>query len=1301
MRARRIIGWSLTGLAILLLLALGVCLFFLRSHYFAAYALGKIVEDMNEATGGKTQIGSLDFDLSTLTAHLYDVTLHGTEAANQLPLLHVDKLTVGLKIQSVLQRKVTLSELAIEHPSVNLLVSSNGKNNLPQPPASRSSSNASVFDLAVGHTLLSHGEINYNDKQAPLDADLHDLNVDVHFDVLAIRYSGSVSYGDGHLHYAQYQPLPHDLSATFDATPSGLTLDSARLKVASSTISLQAKVANYSNPTADGTYEAKLHSEDFASMSPSVAPAGDVLLKGAMHYENPGNQPLLQGLSINGEIASEELSAASSDARLEVRKLRGKYQIAKGSLHADDIAAQLLGGSVRVSLEVQHLDTTPSTTVTAVVQGISLAAMQQSIRNPQSRRVAVLASVSGSASASWAGSIQNVRAYSNLIIRSSHAATNTNQIPVDGEIHAIYEGGRGALTLRQTSLQTGSLKVSGQGEISKRSNLQIRVSTDDLHQVIELASAFGLGGAKPPAISGAASVNASVRGPLQNPSISGQLTAHNLQVQGGEWSSATATFEANPSRVQVQQASLVSAHQGRASFSGSVGLRDWSYLVSSPIRADLSVQQMPVTDLQRLANVHYPISGDLSADLNLTGSQLNPAGSGSAHISKAIAYDEPLQNLALKFQADRDTIISTLSVASTAGSVSADLSYTPRSKAYTFHINAPSVVLQKLHVLQAKNLQISGTLRASAQGKGTLDRPEFIAAIELPQLQLKQNSISGLKAEVQVANQRADLSLSSQAAQSSVRAQGHVSLDGDYDAEGSVDTTSIPLDLLLANYMPRVPQGFKGQTEFHATIKGPLKNWSQLEAHLTIPVLNASYQSLEIGEAGPIRADYAHSVLTLQPAEIRGTGTDLRVQGSIPFGGTGTATLTANGTVDVSIARIVASDVRSSGTVALNLRASGSSTAPVLQGQLHLQDISFATDATPLGVEKLNGTLDIDNDHVQVSSLTGQVGGGQISAGGSIVFRPGVQFNLAMQAKSVRLRYPEGLRMLLDANLAFSGTTQASTLNGRVLVDSLSFTPDFDLTKFSDQFSGNTIPAQPGFADNIKLAIGVQSKDNLSANSSQISIEGDANLQVLGTAANPVIIGRTNLTSGELFYRNLRYQLQRGIITFDNPTETEPKMDVSATTTVEQYNLTITLRGTLDKLETTYTSDPPLATADVINLLAQGQTTQEAAASSQSTDSIIASQAASQVTGGLQKLAGISSLQIDPLIGGNNSNPSARIALQQRVTKDLLFTFSTDLSQPGTEVVQGEYQLNKRWSVSVARDETGGVSVNGRYHTKF
>ena len=325
-----------------------------------------------------------------------------------------------------------------------------------------------------------------------------------------------------------------------------------------------------------------------------------------------------------------------------------------------------------------------------------------------------------------------------------------------------------------------------------------------------------------------------------------------------------------------------------------------------------------------------------------------------------------------------------------------------------------------------------------------------------------------------------------------------------------------------------------------------------------------------------------------------------------------------------------------------------------------------------------------------------------MSAGGSITYRPSRQFDMAVQAQSVRLRYPDGLRTVLEGNLAWSGTATASTLRGRVLVDTLSFTPDFDLAKFADQFSSNAAaPAVPGFADTVNLQIAVQSKSNLSAASARISVEGTAALNATGTLANPVITGRTDLTTGELFYRNVRYQLQRGIIMLDDPNETNPTLNVSVTTTVEQYNLTLNLRGPFDKLTTSYSSDPPLATADIINLIARGKTSSELAASSQSTDSMIASQAASQVSGSVQKLAGISSLQIDPLFGGSNQNPSARVAMQQRVSKNFLFTFSTDVSQPGQEIVQGDYQINKRWSISVARDQVGGVTVDGRYHTRF
>src|SRR5579863_1171309 len=1301
---RRTIRWTFAVLGVLVFAAAVGGYLFLNSHSFHEYALRTIVQDTNDATGGRVEIRNFDFELSTLTAHLYNITLHGSEHPDQPPLLPVDKLTVGLKIQSLLHRKITLQELLVDHPVVHLAVDREGKSNIPQSPPSKSSSRTSVFDLAVGHVNVTDGEIDCNDKKTSLVADLYDLGTEIRFDPLASRYSGRISYDKGHLRYAAYSSLPHSLTAKFSATPAALSLESAELKVGSSAISLRGDMTDYSNPALEGDYDIRIHTQDFASMSRTLTPAGDVSLSGRIRYQGTSDQPLLRSVSTDGHIASGALEVASSEGRLELRRLQGRYELTNGSLQAHNISAELLGGQINADVNIEHLDTTAVSRIRTSLKGISLQAVEQAIRKPELKPVALLGRLDGTAEVAWTGSVRNISAHSDLSLRTAaNSGTNrsSSAVPVDGSIHVTYDGPRNIITFRQTTLHIPSTTLAVEGEVSNHSNLQIQANADDLHQLVALASDLHSGESVAIAISGTASLNAVMQGSVQEPRLAGQLSAQNLQVQGSQWSSAKIIVQASPSQITLQNGSLVNAHQGKATFSASAGLRNWSYLPSYPIAVTLSVQQMSVGDLQRLANLQYPVSGDLSADISLHGSEVNPVGTGSARIVNARAYDEPVQKLAMRFHADKGSVTSTLDVGLPAGSADGNLSYTPKTKAYALRLDAPSIVLQKLRAVQAKNLQLTGTLTASASGVGTLDNPQLTAALELPQLQLRQKSISGVKAEVHVANHRADLTLHSQLARASVQAHGAVNLSGDYYTEGTIDTTSVPLDQLLALYVPNLPDGFEGQTEFHAALKGPLRDKSRVEAHLTVPTLSASYQSLQLGAAGPIRADYSHSVVTIQSAEIRGTGTSLRVQGSIPLGGTTSPDLTAQGSVDVRVLRIVEPEVRSSGILSLDIRTTGSPKSPNLHGQVHLKDVAFSTPDTPLGVEKLNGSLDIDNDRLQLSSLTGQVGGGQVSVGGFIAYRPNLQFNLALQSRSVRLRYPEGLRMLLNSNLAFTGTSQDSTLNGRVLIDNLSFTPDFDLAKFSDQFGGSAAPSQPGFADTIKLAVSVQSTDQLSATSSQASVEGDVNLRVIGTVANPVVIGRTNLTSGELFYRNVRYQLQRGIITFDNPNETEPVMNVSVTTTVEQYNLILTLRGPFDKLTTSYVSDPPLATADIINLIANGKTTQEANAASQSTDSMIASQAAGQFSSSVQKLAGISSLQINPLVGGNNQSPSARVAIQQRVTKSFLFTFSTDVSQPGNEMVQGDYQINKRWSVSMARDQVGGVSVDGRYHTNF
>ncbi len=1306
MKWKRIIGWSMLGLlALLAVVAIGGY-FYLKSNSFQRFALRKIASAAEEATGGRTEVGGMGFSLSTLTAHLYNITVHGTEVSGQPPLLHADKLTVGVKIISVFKRKVALSELVIDRPVVHLLVDKAGKNNFPAAPPSKSSgSPTKVFDLAVRHAQIINGEVDYNDRKTPLEADLYDLGTDIQFATLAKRYDGELSYKDGKLKYAEYAPMTHNLDVKFSASPERFSLQSLALKVGSSLAQMRADVTNYANPVASGDYQIQIHTQDFARFSPSTKPAGDVMLAGTLHYEATGSEPLIRAVSINGRLASEVLAGVVSGSRIEARKLRGTYQLADGRLQVNNFSAESLGGRITAAVDIKDLDTTPDSRVQAALHDISLRALQKAAGRKQNNGAAIEGRLNGTAEAGWKGSVNNLKAKSDLMIKAV-ASNNTNpsssEVPVNGVIHATYDGKSQTIGVRETSLEIPSATLTANGEIGNRSALAIQLVARDLHQLAAIASSQA-GPSTAPEVSGAATLSATVHGSMKKPAVTGQFGAQNLQMEGSRWTSAKIDFAASPSQFSIQNGSLVNAKQGHASFSANVALRNWAYEPSSPIHATLNAQRLRVSELLLVAKQQYPVTGDLSAKISVSGTQLDPKGSGTVQIADARAYDEPIQNLTLQFEAANQTVTSKLNVTTSAGAVTANLSYTPKAKAYKVRLDAPAVVLQKLQTVQAKNLGVSGTVSASVNGEGTVDNPQLNAVVQLPQLQVRQNSISGIKAELKVAEHTANLNFDTQVSQASIHARGRVALTGNYDADAVIDTNVIPIETLLASYSASgAPVGFAGQTELHATLTGPLKDKSRVEAHLSIPVLKASYQQLQIGITKPIRADYANSVVTLQPSEIAGTGTSLQFQGRMPIGGTAAPTLTAHGSIDARILKMISPDVQSSGVVALDVRSSGTAAQPNVQGQVQFKNIAFSTTSAPVGVEQLNGTVDITSDHLQISKMTGVVGGGQVSVGGSVMYKPSVQFNLAVQGNSVRLRYPEGLRTLLETNLALSGNVQQSSLNGRVLIDSLSFTPDFDLAKFGDQFStGANTPAQPGFADTVKLHIGVESQSNLNATSSQVSIAGRVALQVIGTAANPVITGRTNLSSGEVFFRNLRYKLEKGVITFDDPNETHPVMNVSVSTTVEQYNLTLSMRGPLDKLTTEYVSDPPLSTADIISLVARGKTTSEAAASSQSTDSMIASQALGQVSGGIQKLAGLSSLQIDPTIGGNSQNPSATIALQQRVTKNFLFTFSTDIAQPGTEMVQGEYQINKRWSVSMARDQLGGVSVDGRYHTRF
>ena len=83
-------------------------------------------------------------------------------------------------------------------------------------------------------------------------------------------------------------------------------------------------------------------------------------------------------------------------------------------------------------------------------------------------------------------------------------------------------------------------------------------------------------------------------------------------------------------------AALVSAQQGRIDFSAQAGLDHWSFTPSSPISGDVKAADLNVADLERLAKLHYPVTGTLSVNVDVRGSEQNLAGQGPLQIVKGI-----------------------------------------------------------------------------------------------------------------------------------------------------------------------------------------------------------------------------------------------------------------------------------------------------------------------------------------------------------------------------------------------------------------------------------------------------------------------------------------------------------------------------------------------------------------------------------------------------------------------------------------------------------------------------------------
>jgi translocation and assembly module TamB len=334
---------------------------------------------------------------------------------------------------------------------------------------------------------------------------------------------------------------------------------------------------------------------------------------------------------------------------------------------------------------------------------------------------------------------------------------------------------------------------------------------------------------------------------------------------------------------------------------------------------------------------------------------------------------------------------------------------------------------------------------------------------------------------------------------------------------------------------------------------------------------------------------------------------------------------------------------------------------------------------------------------------------------------------VTLTGDSMRLRFPEGMRSVVDAKLALQGTVENATLTGDVFVRDAVYTRAIDAGGNLLDLGGGS---QPGYGPTsfeptlpLHYDVRINAPSTLHVRNRTANLVANADLQLGGTYDRPLVFGRAEIESGDVLFEGKRYVVTRGTIDFNNPTRIEPIFDVEAETRVrvpsETYRVTLRAAGTFSRLSLEFSSDPPLPETEVLALLfsdvAPGRDVEFRQYSTDITpqQQLLRERATRALTGALssevgrvvEQTFGVDTFQLTPSLVDPNAqssrlDPAARITVGKRLSERLYITYSRSLSSSTRDqIVLLEYDQSDRlsWIFSRNEDRTYALEVRVRH----
>jgi autotransporter translocation and assembly factor TamB len=353
------------------------------------------------------------------------------------------------------------------------------------------------------------------------------------------------------------------------------------------------------------------------------------------------------------------------------------------------------------------------------------------------------------------------------------------------------------------------------------------------------------------------------------------------------------------------------------------------------------------------------------------------------------------------------------------------------------------------------------------------------------------------------------------------------------------------------------------------------------------------------------------------------------------------------------------------GKIVVDLRASGNTKSPKVNGQVKLQDVSLKTQSLKDEIKATTGLIEMQGEKGILRTLEIQTDGGRGSLQGYFDLRR-LSYNLSGKMDSFQINLKE-IEAKLDGDVRVKGSEGKSYVDGNIKITSARIripeepAKQVEDIKFVDQkqekkpeqFVINEVKQADYFRDNIGMNLNISIPGNAWVKGKGANIEVKGKLGVIKKYGEPIIVtGIVNTVRGTYEIFGKLFKVEESTVSFPGTPEINPFLDVKTLYRVSNVKIFVNVTGTGNKPVIKLSSEPPMDQTDIISYLAFGMSSDKIGAGQrvplqQKAQQIIGSMAA----GKLKDVVGEKfQLDVATVTGGEKGLGSSQIEAGKYIT---------------------------------------------------